>query len=199
MQVTALWRGRVFITYERSEFARLVVALCGLDDVMPRGFHRPQVRIFFHALADVQRISKLAESSVDLNLIGREQLLGVRHFRVGIAFGVDGRKHAEIFGMVRHRQKIQRARIHLQIKSGGMFDRAAFGISVGFVRRSAHVEDIRIERVARVEVKVAEVGIIQRVRRRTFSSGGWRRILGDRRRSLIVARSQKRRSANRHR
>ena len=61
--------------------------------------------------------------------------------------------------MIGDRQEVERPALELHLEAGRVLDRLALGVPVGVVGRRAHVEDEGVERVAGVDVEVAEVGL----------------------------------------
>ena len=74
----------------------------------------------------------------------------------------------EILSVVGDRVEIERTALQPSLEARRMRDRLPLGEAVGRIRTLAHVEEVGIERVLGMDVKVAEVGVAQRIRRRAL-------------------------------
>ena len=175
VQVVPLVAGRrVLVGDEGREVPRIVVGLGRLDDLGPGApddvhvqmlvFALPGAKVGPHADEDAAAIVGLfghAHVGGDRVVIGRRALFGHR------------REHAEVHAVVGHALEVERP-VELHVEAGGMLDRPALGELVGVVRVGRRAEDEGIEGVAGVDVKVAEVGVLRRVR--TFRDVRRRRV-----------------------
>ncbi len=80
----------------------------------------------------------------------------------------------------------------MEIEAGGVLDRAALGIGIGLIRRRAHVEDVGVEGVARMEMEIAEVGVAQRIGSGPLGGGSLALLGGAGRLGLAAGRQQRR-------
>ncbi len=127
-----------------------------VDLVLPgrfQGRHMAQLRTI-HPVG--KALTDELEGRRDLFRVGTDQIGGIGHLRQRIVRVRHGRQHAHIFGVVGHRDKIERRTGQAHIEARRMADRFALGIAVGIIGCCTHVEDKRIERVFRMDVQIAE-------------------------------------------
>jgi len=77
---------------------------------------------------------------------------------------VGGRHFVEKGAVIGHRQEVERAGPELEAKAARMVDRFSAREPVGVVRIGADAEQVGVDRVPRVDVEIAEVGVLERVR-----------------------------------
>ena len=75
--------------------------------------------------------------------------------------------------MIRDGEEVERRSGELDVITGGMPDRLAFGEAVGVIGRRPYTEDIGVKRIAGMHVHVAEIGVACGIcgRRRDFGRG----------------------------
>ncbi len=164
MEVAHFGKRRELVSDKAREPAWIVVALGASYRVAPRGRARRQARELRQPLATRETVGKAREGSEHSVALGGKQLACVRDFRILGAWRVDRGQHAQVFGVIGDRQKIERTRGQTQLESHRMPDRRAFRVAVGVVRCRANIEDVRVERIARVQMKIAEVHVAQGIR-----------------------------------
>ena len=169
VQVAAIVRrGRVLVADESGEVPRVVVGLGGVDDRLPGGGFGVVLRVLrqLGELAAAEPLDGARETAPFAQIgpeFGRvEGILGVVHLR----------EHAEVQAVVGYRLEVEGAALQLELVAAGVFDRLALGEPVGVVGVRARAEQVRIEGVLGVHVEVAEVGVLQRVRRRGVAAAG---------------------------
>jgi len=98
--------------------------------------------------------------------------------------------------VVGHGVEVERTAGNGHVEAGRVFDRLTFCEAIGVVGRAAHIEDIGVETVARVDVHVAEIGVALCIvaRRSAFRGCALRRcsLLGRRGFILVSAAGDKR-------
>ncbi len=175
VQVAAIvGRRSVFVGDEGGEMAGVVELLGGVDDVAPRGLGDPgSLFAIDGAVAEAcdglgDEVGESLQPPSDTSEAHVAGAIEVAHRCRGGELGELGGdvaglgREAEEHRMVGDRIEVERF-AQLNVESRRMADRLSPGVAVGVVGRRSRPERIGIERVGRVNVKVAEVGVPLRV------------------------------------
>ena len=160
--------GRVLVADEGREVAGVVVALGGLDDLLPGGAgHVPVVEVVL-AVGVRQAFPKVSDHGLKAGAGScgiRCPAYGVGQHMIAV-LGILVREfphHAEIEGMIRDGEEVERC-MQLHHAARRVLDGLPPGERVGLVGRAPRSHEVGIEGEDRVYVGIAEIGVPERIR-----------------------------------
>ena len=158
VHVTATHPHRVLVADQGGEPARVVVPFGRLDDPLPGAC--PHLRAVDRVAGASQfpHPAQRAQPRPGPAALAGDQSVGQR-MPIGRAQGIDQRRQgAQILGMIRYREEIERRAGEPDRFTRGVRNRLPPGEAVGVIRGRAHGTHEGVVRVHRVDVQVAEQG-----------------------------------------